>query len=122
MGGSHESPFKMTGFPTISGTSPAKQKEIEVREGPEYKNPKGESQADIVDKRNKATTTYVKKVEDYSKKQGGLTKEEHAKATKKLQGLQKLTHASMDSIQRVNTRIDIEKASKRKEDAGDLFD
>jgi|10_taG_2_1085330.scaffolds.fasta_scaffold453874_1 hypothetical protein len=26
MGGSHESPFKMAGFPTISGTSPAKQK------------------------------------------------------------------------------------------------
>ena len=34
MGGSHESPFKMKGFPTISGTSPAKQKthEAEVKE------------------------------------------------------------------------------------------
>jgi len=101
--------------------SPAKQKTVEVREGKQYKNPKGQSQADIIDKRNKATKDYSKKVEDYSKKHG-LTEKQAKKANAKLRKLAKATTTSMDSISNVNRQIDIQIAETKSGDAGDLFD
>ena len=105
-----------------NNNSPLKQKQVEVREDEQYKNPKGQSQADIINKRNKATTDYVTKVEAHAKNVGGLNEKEHAKAQKKLNALMKATGTSMDSIAGVNKQMDIKIAKKRKESAGDLFD
>jgi hypothetical protein len=104
-----------------NGNSPLKQKQVAVREGAEYKNPKGESQADIIDKRNKAAKSYSDKVTAYSEKHG-LTKDQASKAEAKLKKLNKATRTSADSIAAVNKAMDIKIAKQKKSDAGDLFD
>lgn len=121
----------------MSKKSPAKQKKdektVEYREGDEFKNEKGQSQKDILDKRAKnvkessdKAKNYKGKVDAYAKDAGGLTQEEADKANKRLKELNEnikrmnemYTH-SADSISNVNRQYDINR--KKKSDDSGLF-
>lgn len=108
-------------------------KQTEVREGEEYKNKEGKTQKEILEMRNENIKTadekgktYKKKVDDFSKKEGGLTESQAEAANKKIADLNKnlknmmdlYTHSS-DSITNVNRNIDINK--KKREDDSGLF-
>ena len=129
------SPFKMKGSPMHRnfgvgapmkkyGQSPAKAHEkghrpeptevTNVREGDAYKNEKGQSQADVLNSRNKNMSTYVDKVKAFSKSKGGLTPSQKEKATNKAGDLSKKYVASADSINTVNKNMDIAMDKKNK--------
>jgi hypothetical protein len=122
----------------LKKNSPAKQKKEKeitttIKEGEQFKNKKGQSQKDIMDKRSKnvdeATNkaeTYDKNVTEHSEKYGGLTKDEHEsytenmkKLNKNIQDMQKLYIHSSDSISNVNRQYDINR--KKASDASGLF-
>jgi len=95
-----------------------------VREGDAYKNEKGQSQADVLNSRNKNMSTYVDKVKAFSKSKGGLTPSQKEKATNKADDLSKKYVASADSINTVNKNMDIamdkkNKAKKKKDQMTD---
>ena len=86
-------------------------------EGDQFKNPKGQSQKDVMEGRIKKHTDYISKVNKYAKTHG-LSEEQSKKAQKKADSLYKDFTTSRDSIGRVNKQYEI----KKDDAAGDLFD
>lgn len=110
--------------------SPAKQKRKPYEfgythyEGDEFKNPKGQSQKHVLDKRANRVINYIDKVNTHAKKHG-LSEEQQKKAQKKADSFYKDFTTSRDSVANVNKayEIKIKKQKKAGEDAaGDLFD
>ena len=121
--------FKMKGH-TLPG--PYQQKKDIDPSAPEYNQPvDSENQKRVMEMRanqlNKAQTdrdTYIDDVNTYAEKHGGLSEEQHKKATEKASNLQKTVDLKLDahnfSADSANTAI--ENARKRAEkDAGNLF-
>jgi len=137
-------PFKMKGNPMQRnfgiGASPAKKghkdnqetkpaKTYSYVEDPkrERTDARGRTQKEVIESRMRNERAYVKKVNEYSKKKGGLTEKEMKKARKKADQLSKRTVASVDSIAGVNKELarQAEKAfkkanKKRKKDTSDF--
>ena len=110
--------------------SPAKQKRKPYEfgythyEGDEFKNPKGQSQKHVLDKRANRVINQIDKVNTHAKKHG-LSEEQQKKAQKKADSFYKDFTTSRDSVANVNKayEIKIKKQKKAGEDAaGDLFD
>ena len=113
--GSHEHPHAEAGAlkEHVKGHVTKDGKTIGVTSVEGRDNEKGQSQSDVIDSRNKNTTTYADKVRNFKEKKGGLSEEQSKKANKKGKMLEALTTSSMDSIQGVNIKLDAEDAKKK---------
>jgi hypothetical protein len=117
--------FKMKGSPmhrNFGIGSPNKQTEEKVTVYEDRDNEKGQSQSDIVNKRNKDIKNYEDAVGEYKNEEGKLdiTKEQYEAYKKKRQALIDAQTHSTDSINTVNKNINLEIESdnkKKKEDA-----
>lgn len=88
----------------------------------------GRTQKEVMEMRHKKEDDYTGKVNEYSKKHGGLTDEQMKKAKAKLNKLRGESKYSQDSITGVNKQLaakalaELNAKKKKKKEADDEFD